>query len=94
MTPELEALLARANALLKNDLSAQYPLMADVVRDLAAALRECAEDAERYRYLRSWKGQWIVVREEPEDTQLHGDVLDAAIDAARREGKGKIIDHP
>lgn len=49
---------------------------------LLARVAELERDAERYRWLREWEGQWIVVREEPENKLLAGVALDAAIDAA------------
>ena len=93
MTPEQDALLRAADKW-HDDLSLGTHWVGChtehsrcMIYKLARELRAALVDAERYRYLRSWQGQWLVVREEPEDTQLHGDVLDAAIDAARAESK-------
>ena len=62
----------------------------DVLRDAARAPAESVlEDAERYRWLRRWKGQEheppFTVQHEIDGTLWGGD-LDAAIDTARKQG--------
>ena len=61
--------------------------------ELHAELAACREDAERYRWLRNEANYarkhdpLCVLGFGPEQEMVDGEQLDAAIDAARREGK-------
>lgn len=71
-----------------NGLNAAY--LRGRVKELERQLEEARKDAERYRWLRRWKGQEheppFTVQHELDGTLWGGD-LDAAIDAAMKEQK-------
>lgn len=79
-------LIARLNTWLKLDAHNGYSKTNALIEEAATALEAMGADAERYRWLRDpARLHTIMVQQfSPKLMDLHGDNLDAEVDAGRR----------